>query len=197
MPDSETRTRSGASGASRSVVGEVDAEIAQVAVVDADQRRAERQRAAHLGLVMDLDQRVHAEPPRLGDHRSRRIVVEQREHDQHRVGARDPRLGDLAQVDEEVLGEDRPVELAARGREIVERAAEIGAVAQHAQRIGDAGIAARECRWIGAGRIAPSEGDAFLISRMKRAPFLASAAARLRARRRARALASASSDTPS
>ena len=62
MPDSETSMRSGASGASRSVVDEVDRKVAQVAVVDADQRRAERQRAAHLGFVMNLDQRVHAEP---------------------------------------------------------------------------------------------------------------------------------------
>ncbi len=50
---------------------------------------------------------------RLGDHRSRRVVVEQRQHHQHRVGAGDPRLGDLARIDEEVLGEDRSVELAA------------------------------------------------------------------------------------
>ena len=47
--------------------GEVDAEVAQVAIVDPDQRRAERERALHLGFVVDLDQRVHAEPPRLRD----------------------------------------------------------------------------------------------------------------------------------
>ena len=65
----ETSMRSGASGASRSVVARSMRKVAQVAVVDADQRRAERERAAHLGFVMDLDQRVHAEPARLGDHR--------------------------------------------------------------------------------------------------------------------------------
>ena len=53
-------------------------------------------RALHLGFVMDLDQRVHAEAARLGDHCARRLVVEQRQHHQHRVGAGDPRLGDLA-----------------------------------------------------------------------------------------------------
>ena len=75
------------------------------------------------------------------------VVVEQRQHDQNRVGAGDPRFGDLARIDEEVLGEDRPVELAARGREVVERSAEIGSIAQDAERIGDAGITARErCR---------------------------------------------------
>ena len=54
-------------------------------------------------------------------------IVEQRQHHQDRVGSGDPRLGDLAQVDEEVLGEDRPVELAPSGREIVERTAEVRA----------------------------------------------------------------------
>ena len=77
-------------------------------------------------LVMDLDQRVHAEPARLGDHLARALVVEQREHDEHRVGARDPRFGHLTQIDEEVLGQDRAVEFAARRGEVVERAAEKG-----------------------------------------------------------------------
>ena len=116
--------RSGASRASRSVVDRSMREIAQVAVVDADQRRAERQRAAHLGFVVNLDQRVHAETARLDDHRRAPRVVEQRQHDQHRIGSGDPRLGHLARVDEEVLGQDRAVEFAARRGEIVERAAE-------------------------------------------------------------------------
>ncbi len=50
MPDSETSRRSGARPASRSVVERSMREIAQVAVIDADQRRSERQRAAHLAL---------------------------------------------------------------------------------------------------------------------------------------------------
>ena len=65
---------------------------------------------------MNLDQRVHAQPPRFGDHLRAPLVGEQRQHHQHRVGAGNSRLGDLPDVDEEVLGEDRPVEFAARGR---------------------------------------------------------------------------------
>ena len=40
---------------------------------------------------------------------ARLLVVEHREHRQHRVGAVQPRLGDLARIDDEILGEDRPV----------------------------------------------------------------------------------------
>ena len=43
---------------------------------------------------------------------ARLVVVEHRQHDQHRVGAVQPRLADLARVDDEILGEDRPVERA-------------------------------------------------------------------------------------
>ena len=129
---------------------EVDRQILKVAVVDADQRCAERQCAPHLRLVVDFHQRIHAETAGFGDHRSRFAIVEQRQHHEDCVGPGDPRFDDLARVDEEVLGEDRPVELAPSGREIVERAAEICAVAQHAERIGDSGISARQSGRIGA-----------------------------------------------
>ena len=103
---------------------EVDVEVPQVAIVDADDRRAERHRAAHLGRVMRLDQHVHAEPPRLVEDRRRFRIVEQRQDRQHRVGAVQARLRHLARVDDEVLGEDRAGKDAAHRREIVERAAE-------------------------------------------------------------------------
>ena len=125
----------------------VDAEVAEVTVVDADERRAERERPRHLRLVMHLDERVHAEAARLGDDLARVLVVEQREHHENRIGAGNPRLRDLPRVNKEVLGEDRSIELGTGGGEIVERPAEIGAIAKHAQRIGNPGIAARQgCR---------------------------------------------------
>ena len=102
----------------------IDRQIAKVAVVDPDQRRAERERAAHLGFVMDLDQRIHAEAPRLVDHGARLRVVEQREHDEDGIGAGDPRLGHLARIEEEILGEDRSVDIRAarrRGRRAIRR----------------------------------------------------------------------------
>ena len=102
----------------------------------------------HFGFVMHFDQRLHAEARRFVDHRSRGRVVEQRQHDEHRVGARDPRFADLPDIDEEILGQDRPVELAPGGGEVVERTTEIGTIAKDAERVRDAGIAAGQCGWI-------------------------------------------------
>ena len=131
--------------------GEVDREIAQVAVIDADQRRSERQRAPHLAFVMNLDQHIHAEAPRFLDHGARCVVVQQGQHDENGVGTCDPGLDDLPSIDEEVLGKDRSFEPLPGGCEIVERAAEVSGVGEHAQRIGNAGVAARNCRRIGGG----------------------------------------------
>ena len=54
---------SAASGTRRSAGREIDLERLEIAVVDAEQRGVERERAGKLRLVMDLDQRVHAERP--------------------------------------------------------------------------------------------------------------------------------------
>ena len=62
MPLSPTRRRSfGTSGASRLADRQARLEGAEVAVVDADQPRVQFQRAVELGLVMHLEQHVHAE----------------------------------------------------------------------------------------------------------------------------------------
>ena len=128
---------------------DIHAEVAKITIVDADERGAEAQRAAHLHLVVDLDQRIHAEAARFGDHLTRGRVVEERQHHQHRVGSGDARLDDLARIDEEILGEDRAVELTAGGGKVVERSTEKFAVAQHAQAVGDPGITPRERGGIG------------------------------------------------
>ena len=65
MPLSPTMTRSGGTScASRSQVASVVSKVLQVAVVDADQPRFQPQRALELGLVVHLDQHVHAERER-------------------------------------------------------------------------------------------------------------------------------------
>ena len=115
---------------------EVDGQGLQVAIVDADDRCAERDRAAELGFVMRLDQGVHPETAGFGNDLCGRCVVEHRQHDQNRIGAVDSRFGDLARVNDEILGEDRGVGRAADGGEIVERSAEKGRVGEHADRIG-------------------------------------------------------------
>src|SRR6476646_9568730 len=140
IPDSETSTRPAASDARRS----------EVAVVDADERRSERDRAAHFRFVMDLDQRVHPEAPRFVHHGPCVVVAEKRQNHQHGVRSGDPGLGDLAQVDHEILGENRSVEMRPRGGEIVDRAAEICPVAQDAEGIGYSRITSSELGWVRA-----------------------------------------------
>ena len=71
MPDSATTTRSGGhqrAQADRQLA--VERERAQVAVVDADDRRAQRQRAVELGAIVHLDQRVDAGLARGGEQRA-------------------------------------------------------------------------------------------------------------------------------
>ena len=67
MPLSLTTMRSGGIfWISRSDVFERRREVAQIAIVDADQLRLEPQRAVEFGLVMDLDEHVHGKIVRGG-----------------------------------------------------------------------------------------------------------------------------------
>ena len=113
------------------------------------------------------------------DHRARFVVVEHRKHHQHRIGAGDARLDDLARIDEEILGQDRAGEIRRARRKI-------GRASRRKQRpsmstlsaSATAGIAARDQLPTSAPAAdRPRDGDAFLISRMKRAPGCAIAAA--------------------
>ena len=97
---------------------------------------------------MHFNQRLHAETRSFLDHRSRSRVVEQRQHHENCICARDPRFADLPDIDEEILRQDRPVELAPGGGEVVERTTEIGTIAKDAERVRDARISARQCGWI-------------------------------------------------
>ena len=92
---------------------------------------------------------------------ARRFVAEHRKHDQHRVGAGEPRLDHLARIDHEILRKDGPGERGADRAQIVERAAEIGRVGEHADRVGGAGISARLGGGIGRGQ-GPGRGRSLL-----------------------------------
>ena len=81
---------------------------------------------------MGFDQDVHAEPSGDRHDLGGLIVVEQGEEDEHGVGAVEPRLGNLARVDDEVLGEDRAGEDPPYRAQILERAAEKGRVGEDA-----------------------------------------------------------------
>ena len=91
---------------------------------------------------MHLDDRIHRQAARLGQHRRRIAVGQDRHHHQHRIGARRARLRHLCRIDDEILGKDRPVEPGPNPPQIIERTAEIFAVGQHADRVGNRRIGA-------------------------------------------------------
>ena len=93
-------------------------EGAQVAVVDADELRAERQRALEFGAVVDLDQHVHAEPVGGVDQRARLRVGDARHDDEDAIGAPGARLEHLVGLEQEVLAQGRQAGRLARLRQI-------------------------------------------------------------------------------
>ena len=102
-------------------------------------------------LFLGLDQHIHAKRVRRRQHRPRLVVVQHREHGEHRIRAISPRLRDLAGIDHEILGEDRSAEHCPHRRQIRQRAAEKGPVGEHADRLRGAPIGARLLRRIDAG----------------------------------------------
>ena len=115
----------------------VDVEAVQVAVVDADHARRKHERALHLGGRVHLDERVHAEPHAVVVQAAERGVVQHCDDQQHRVRAREARLGNLVLVEHKVLAQDgralrQALDGAARQREVLERAAEPRRLRQHA-----------------------------------------------------------------
>ena len=103
----------------------VDLERRQVARVDADDRRAEVERALQLGTVVHLDERLHLEILGGLDEVGGEAVLDEREQHEDRVGAVHARLGDLPDVDEEVLAQHRHVDDGAHGGEVGVGTAEV------------------------------------------------------------------------
>ena len=105
-------------------------ERAQIPVVDADQPRFEPQRPRQLGLVMHLDEHVHAERKGCRFELGRGGVLERRHDDQDAIGASRARLGHLIRVVHEVLAQRRQRASRARRAQVIERALEGGRVGQ-------------------------------------------------------------------
>jgi len=84
-------------------VGEIGDECTQVAVVDANQVRAEGDRTIDLGFVVRFHERIHPEQARLRQQLARGAFVADREDHQDGVGAERTGLGDLPGVDQELL----------------------------------------------------------------------------------------------
>ncbi len=113
--------------------GERDVEAAEVAVVDAEQRRVEPKRALQLGLVVHLDEHVHRQRLRRAAEVGRRRVVEAGHDEQDAIRPVCARLGHLVALEHEVLAQHRQAGRRARGFEKGEAALEGGAIGQHRQ----------------------------------------------------------------
>ena len=120
MPLSATISRSFGAGAQALASLKRNLEIAQIAVVDADQRRFERQGAVEFGFVMRLDQHVHMQVMRRDIEGARLLIVDAGHDDENAVGAGGARFKDLIGVEHEILAQDRQMGGGARRREVVE-----------------------------------------------------------------------------
>src|SRR5215218_3596442 len=133
--------RLGDDGLARGHVGEqlvgpldVDREIGQVAVVEAEHVGLDVQGDLQLALVVDLDQRVEIEVAGLAQQVIEVVGVERRDDQQDRVGAHGRGLVELVGVDDEVLAQDRQLGRRERLAQVVERAAEVERLGQDRQR---------------------------------------------------------------
>jgi hypothetical protein len=97
----------------------VDRERREVARVDADDRRPERDRPGDLRGVVRLDERVEPEAGRLLEQRPHQVVVEVAGAGERRVGACLLRRAQVVGRGEEALGEERRLRRGARGPQVV------------------------------------------------------------------------------
>ena len=135
--------------------------VLQVAVVDADARRARGDGDACLLDVVHFDDGVRAAARRPREASVERVHVEDRDDEQHPVGTRNARLGDLHGIDREVLAQQGDIDCRPDSGEVVERAAEVGSVGQHGDGRGT-GVRRSRCREstrIELGRRMPPLGD--------------------------------------
>src|SRR6266436_1532676 len=103
----------------------------EVAVVDADQPRAQAQRAFELVFVVDLQQDVHAERLRGVLEILCHAVIDRRHDDQDTISLPRPRLGYLINVVHEILAQDRKFGRSAGGDGVFGPALERGRIGEH------------------------------------------------------------------
>jgi hypothetical protein len=145
----------------------------QVAVVDAHEAWRDPQGTLQLGLVVDLDQGVHAQRQHQAVEGCQLAVVQGGDDEQYGVGAGSPGLVDLVGIEKKVLAQDRQLDRRPHGAQVIEMALEKALVGQHAD----------GCRAVGL--VGPGQGHRVEI-RAEQAPAsdrpgARSAAARLRA----------------
>ena len=131
----------------------IDPERAQIAVVQADEPGIGGQNGVELTLVVDFDQRLEAELAGQAGEPSQLLGRQDAGQEQDDVGTRRPQNGQLAFVDDELLGQDRHRHRLADGGEVGHRTAEPVRLAQD----GDGARA--------AGLVCAGEGDRIRVGR--------------------------------
>src|SRR5215470_375505 len=127
-------------------------EGAQITVVDADKPRAQLERALELGLVVHLEQHIHAMSERGCLQLLRQHIGDARHDDQDAVGAPGARLRHLIRVVHEILAQRRQLGGGAHGGEIVGLALERRRIGEHREtRCTARRIGARQRRRIEVG----------------------------------------------
>src|SRR5437867_7082719 len=111
-------------------------ERSEIAGVDPDDAAADRERLVHFGGGVALDQRREAESLRGGEQLREPRGLEDRDDQEHRVGAGRARLPELVLVDREVLAQERHVERRAYATQIVEAPLEVVLVGEDRDRVG-------------------------------------------------------------
>src|SRR5215831_2690776 len=111
--------------------GERRLEGLEVAIVDADQPRAQAQCPFELMFVVDLQQDVHAERLRGVLEILCRAVIDRRHDDQDAISPPRPRLSYLIDVVHEILAQDRKLGRGASGDEVFGLALERGRIGEH------------------------------------------------------------------
>ena len=112
----------------------VDRQRPQVAVVEADQAGTGRERPLELPLVVRLDERLQPKVQGGSDQapEARRRVEAGQQQDEVRPGR--PQQGQLARIDDELLGQDRDADGRPHRAQVVDRAAEPVRLAQDRDR---------------------------------------------------------------
>ena len=108
----------------------------QIPVVDADNLGAGAQRPFQLRLVVHLDDGRHANPGNRFPQTLQLLILEDRDDQQHSIGASGARRHHLDRIDDEVLAEDRTVNRGPDLFQMQQAAAEELRLRQHRYRRG-------------------------------------------------------------
>ncbi len=145
MPDSATTRSVGGHGPEegQDPCG-IHLQRAQVARVEPDDAGVRAERAVQLAPIVGLDERLETQVQRLPHEAPQACRRVQRGEQEDGVGTGRPQLRELPRVHHELLGQHGQGHGLAHGPQIIQRAAEVGAFAEHRDRRGAApGVGAR------------------------------------------------------